>query len=560
MHRIHVIILAFAFFLACANQGFPPGGPEDRTPPFILSTFPAPDSTNIPQDVNVKILFSEPVNPTSCQEALFITPFPGENIRYKWKKDKELTIIFNDSLLDNRTYVITIGSGTRDRRNNAMENSFTLAFSTGEVLDNGRVSGFVYGDGVEGAQIWAFDLADTTKPDPASRFPLYITQAGSDGAYRMTNMALSQYRLFAVLDRDVNNIYNVEFDMIGVSTRDVRLDSTTDVIDHFNFRMTLQDTTPPQLSAARAPDNSHVELRFSEAMLADCLAVVSNYAILADNDSLKILNAATDFYNAAIVRLATAKQDSNHEYKVVVKNAFDLNYLPILPDSNFAFFQGSPLPDTTKPSYVAMQPHDSSKFVLSFTPLHFYFSKAMQPESIQDNLVVADTLGDTLKGDIKWPEQSHYIFEPTEKFASERFYRVALPVDSVFDLAGNPLADTLFQRQFTSVNPDTLTAISGTVFDTDTTATGPFYVRAFSANEQNENGYKISIEEPGPYSFENMLPGSYTIELYRDEDENGRFSYGKAFPYEPAERYWIYPDTISIRARWPTEGEDIFFP
>jgi hypothetical protein len=54
-----------------------------------------------------------------------------------------------------------------------------------------------------------------------------------------------------------------------------------------------------------------------------------------------------------------------------------------------------------------------------------------------------------------------------------------------------------------------------------------------------------------------MLPGSYTIELYRDEDGNGRFNYGGILPFQPAERFWIYPDTIKIRARWPNEGENI---
>ncbi|MBN1479808.1 hypothetical protein EH223_18015 [candidate division KSB1 bacterium] len=549
-----------AVLLKCASQGYPPGGPEDRTAPFIVHTHPARDTTNVPVDIKPTIIFSEPVNPTSCQEALFITPFPGENIRYKWKRDKELTIIFGEALLENRTYVFTIGAGTKDRRNNAMQSSFTLAFSTGDVLDKARIQGFVYGDRVEGTQIWAYDLADTTTADPSTFFPLYITQVGTNGAYQLTNMALGNYRLFAVLDRDVNNRYNVEYDMLGVGSRDVLLDSSSFDIDNFNFRTTLQDTTPPRVIAAIAPDWHHVDLRFSESMLPDCLATVSNYSIVSENNSLEILNASHDFYNAAVVHLATAKQDSNSEYHLFVKEAYDLSYLPMLADSNAASFIGSAVPDTAKPAYLTMQPRDSSKFVLSFTPLHFYFSEAIKPETIQSHLVVADTLGDTIKGTITWPEKSHFIYTPTQQFAAERFYLTTLPVDSVFDLTGNPLADTLFQRQFTSINPDTLTAISGTVRDADTTASGPFFLRARSTDEKNSNNYNIWLDQPGLYAIKNMLPGSYIIELYRDEDNNGRFSYGSAFPFSPAERFWVYADTITVRARWPNDGEDLMLP
>lgn len=553
------IVITICFWM-CASQGYPPGGPEDRTPPFILLTYPVKDTTHVPLDVKVKILFSEAVNPISCQEALFITPFPGENIRYKWKSDKQLTILFGDPLLEDRTYVFTIGAGTKDRRNNAMQNSFTLAFSTGDVLDRASVRGLVYGDRVEGTQIWAYDLADTTTADPSSRFPLYITQAGANGLYQLTNMALGNYRLFAIMDRDVNNKYNVEYDMLGVGTRDVLLDSSDFSIENFNFRISMQDTTPPRVRAAIAKDRHHVDLRFSESMLSDCLNVVSNYTIRSESDSLEVLSASVDFNNAAVVHLATAQQDSDKHYQLFVKKAYDTRYLPIPPDSNFTFFTGSALPDTSKPAFVAMQPRDSAKYVPSFTPLHFYFSKAMQPQTIQSHLLVADTLGNSISGKVIWPEKSHFIFEPTHQFEAERFYLVTLPVDSVFDLFGNPLADTLFQRQFTSINPDTLTAISGTVRDADTSAVGPLFLRAASTDEKKTIYYEQWLAQPGFYKFEGMLPGTYTMEMYRDEDKNGRFTYGSAFPFTPAERFWIYPDTISIRARWPNDGEDFILP
>ena len=333
----NLIIISFITSLTCANQGFPPGGPEDKTPPFILSSFPPSDTTNVSRDVQIRIEFSEPVIPSSAEASIFITPFPGEDVEYKWRRDRVLTISFGDSLMESRTYIITVGSGTKDRRNNTMEESYTLAFSTGDILDQGGVQGTVYGENSEGTQIWMYDLADTTSPNPETVYPLYITQAGANGSYRFTNIAFSHYRLFAVLDRDMNTRYNVGFDLLGVTHRDIVLDSLNIRVDNMNFRIALRDTLQPMVNAAQAPDNRHVDIRFTEPMRPDSLADVSNYSIV-NQDTLDIINASPDVDNAAVVHLATAPQQAGMDYTVSVAHGLDLNFLPLLQDSNCSVF------------------------------------------------------------------------------------------------------------------------------------------------------------------------------------------------------------------------------
>jgi len=520
-----------AVFLSCANQGFPPGGPEDKTPAHIVYVYPPGDTTNVPLDTQIIIEFSEPVSPRSCEEALFITPFPGENVTYKWKGDRRLTISFAEPLLEERTYIVSIGAGTKDRRNNTMEQSFTLAFSTGDVLDRGSLRGSVYGDKVEGTQIWAYDLNETDEPNPAEDFPLYVTQAGKNGKWALTNLALSSYRLFAVMDRDVNTKYNVEYDLLGVASRDVSLDSLNSSIDMLNFCIALEDTTPPMLADAVAVDERHVDLRFSEAMRPDSLADAGNYTITHNMDTLAVHDASLDLHNAAVVHLTTAEQDSSKIYTVTVKKGLDPSFLPLLADSSHALFKGSAMPDTTRPRYLAMQPRDSSNFVLLNAPLQLVFSKAMTPERIEKHLVIADTLGDTIPGTVTWTSLTRFRFSPDRAYKPETLYLVTLPVDSIVDLSGNALADTLFQRRFTTINPDTLSAIAGSVSDADTTARGPFFLTARLINTKEEKLYPLKIETTGAYEFKEIMPGRYTLELFRDEDKNGRFSPGNAFPF-----------------------------
>ena len=234
--------------------------------------------------------------------------------------------------------------------------------------------------------------------------------------------------------------------------------------------------------------------------------------------------------------------------------------MPLLADSSTALFSGSAVPDTLRPKYLAMQPRDSSNFVFLDKSLDFYFTKAMSPESFKKHLVVADTLGDTIPGSLSWPEKSHLIFSPLKNYAKETLYTVTLPVDSIFDFSGNVLADTLFRRQFTTINPDTLSAISGVVSDADSAAEGAFYLHAQSDAKKDRMSYELRLKDEGRYEFKDMMPGRYTIELFRDADGNGRFSPGHAFPYQPAERFYVFPDTIEIRSRWPSDGENILVP
>lgn len=556
------LLLCFAIFfiIRCASQGPPPGGPEDKKPPEIIDTFPKPDTTNVNRDVKIIIEFNESVDPFSCQESIFITPFPGEKVKYSWKRDRKLTIDVGDSLMPNRTYIVTIGAGTKDRRNNMMKDSYTLAFSTGDYLDFGEIRGIVYGEQVEGTQMWAYDLADKSEPNPAEDFPLYITQIGKDGLYALIYLALGNYRIFAVKDRDVNNQYNAEYDMLGMTHKDVVLDSTNWRMSMLNFRIALRDTTPPMLDAAFAPDNKHVDLRFTEKMLIDSLSLLSNYSITAENDTLAVLNAMMDKYNERIIHLDTEVQKEDTEYLISVKQAWDLNYLPLVSDSNFAFFNTSSIPDTNRPYYITMLPKDSSQFVLLDSQFEIVFSEALLNKPFESFFIMADTLGDTLSGEIFWNNKAAPVFKPKEKLKSETYYLLTLPVDSVADLAGNTLQDTLFQKWIISVNPDTLTEISGKMTDADTSAVGAFFLRARSTDEKKGASYDLWIKNQGNYRFENMLPGKYIIEVFRDEDNNGRYTWGDAFPYAPAERYYVYPDTIEIRSRWPDEGEDILLP
>lgn len=545
-------VVTIALF-SCAKQGFPPGGPVDKRPPRVIETFPPMDTTHVPLDSKIMLEFSETVDKSSCEESIYITPFPGENIKYKWK-GRKLYLDLLDGLLQDRTYVITVGTGTKDLRNNTMRESFSLAFSTGAEIDKGIVRGFVQSEqNIAGAEIWAYDLATEDSPNPSTASPIYVTQANQDGTYKLSYLAESTYRIFAVLDRDKNGLYEEEFDMIGVSSKDAHLSGEKNFVDFINFQVTLADTTPPDLSGVSAPDNRHLILRFSEMVFGNALERPENYIV--DNNSLQIIDVFQDKRNGAYIHLTTQEQDTI-KYQLTVGNIIDKSGNIMHPDSGLLSFIGSALPDTVKPRYVTMLPADSSTFVPLETELELVFSEAMDSLAFQKQLVVSDTMSHVVQGSISWKNRSHVIFHPLETLQENTLFMVTVPVDSVFDLSGNSLEDTLFVKRFTTVSLDTLSEISGTLKDSDTTGTGPFFIKAQSTTGSE---YEKWIDGKN-YKFEKILPGDYVINIFRDKDENGMYTIGKPFPFEAAERFFIYPDTISVRSKWPNEGNDIIFP
>ncbi len=544
-HRRFVLLIFL--LLCCAKQGFPPGGPADKTPPKILQTTPRPDTTRVPLDSAVELVFSEAVDRRSCEESIYITPLPGEGVTYKWRGNK-LLILFPKGLAVNRTYVITVGVGCKDRRNNPMPEPWSLAFSTGQHLDQGSISGQLFGEpAVEGAQIWAYDLQETPEPDPGQKTPLYITQTDNQGRFQLRYLSLSRFRIFAVQDRDRNSRYNAQSEAIAIANQDICLSAERSTAGNLYLRMAVRDTTRPRLVAASAPDHSHVDLQFSEKM-----EQVGPTLITSGTDTLKTWDQFLDFSNPAFLHVTTAIQDANKSYAISDLSGHDLVGHSL--DSLRAItFTGSALPDTARPRYLTMSPRDSSRAVPWDAVLQIWFSKAMDQLTLFRHLAVLDTSQKSVPGKISFAAANSVIFTAEKPWQENHLYQITLPVDSVKDRAGNRLADTLFVKKIVIVDKDTLSEISGTIADDDSLASGRIFMQAKAINGPH---YDLWLDTVGDYRFANIMPGMYQIYAYRDQDQNGQYTLGEPFPFQPAERFYIYPDTISVRSRWPNEGND----
>jgi hypothetical protein len=127
----------------------------------------------------------------------------------------------------------------------------------------------------------------------------------------------------------------------------------------------------------------------------------------------------------------------------------------------------------------------------------------------------------------------------------------------VKDISGNSLDDTLYY--FTTLNKDTLSGISGNIFDPHILEKCDMYV-TINQIDNEEISYQQKADSLGNFDFKQIMPGNYAISCFCDRDYNGSYSYGVPYPFTAAERFVFYNDTVLAKPRWPNAGNDLSLP
>jgi uncharacterized protein (DUF2141 family) len=559
IHRILAcpIIATISFF--CAGQVPPSGGPPDTTPPEIIRSYPLPGALHY-RDNRFSLAFSKYVDRSSVEGSMFISPSVGQ-LTFDWS-GTEVEMQFSDSLRPDATYIITIGTDVVDTRKNRMARAFALPFSTGGHLDSASVSGRVFDPAPAGVMIFAYSLyagnPDTLNPTRSK--PDYETQTGKDGTFNLTNLAPGRYRLIAVRDQYRNLLYDPQTDEYGMATTDIALDSLRPRISGIQFQLTREDTTRPFLSSARPIDRSHVLLKFSELM--DTTGVrVNNISIddTASGAKLPVYDFSFMEGSSLAAQIYTADQESSKTYRVRLSGLRDVHANILDTPPGTGIFTGTAVPDTTKPSMKIENVQEGDRGIQPDDSIHAAFSEAIRPLPFERGFSLTDTAKHAVAGGFKWWNSAQVSFVPSAPLALSTPYVLRIALDSMRDLSGNHLRDSILTRKFSTVDEKTLGSIKGEVRDDSSGARGKIYILAANISNSQVKPRRLVLGSPGPFVLDRVIEGKYTITAFRDADGNGRYSYGTPFPFRPSERFAMFTDTLRVRARWPLEGVVISF-
>lgn len=185
-------------------QEAPSGGPEDRKPPTVAATTPAPDSVGVDPASDIGIAFSEDMT-RSRVERLVSTEPPIVVGSSRWR-DRTLVIHVDGGLQRDTTYVVRVKPGYRDRHGVPGVDDYQFAFATGAALDTARIEGAVFFKKEPSAKalVRAFRVPrDTAFAAEAAR-PDRETPTAHDGRYALRYLPSGGARFVVMAFVDVN--------------------------------------------------------------------------------------------------------------------------------------------------------------------------------------------------------------------------------------------------------------------------------------------------------------------------------------------------------------------
>lgn len=270
--------------VACAQQGFPPGGPPDKLPPKLVKTSPDTNARNVTEkEVDLQydeVLSERPGGASSLEALVLISPRDGAP-RVGWHRSR-ISVRGHNDWKPNTTYTIDVLPGISDLRGNADKGGYRLVFSTGPSIAGASVSGVVFdwpaGHPAPNAIVEAVSHPDST---------VYIDHADSVGHFRIAHIPPGSFTIFGWIDANNNRDRDPHEmqDSMSVTLKDtahVELlafihDSIGPHIVTVEVRdsLTLHATFDKPVDPGQPLDTAHIMLRAADSSLVQVKAIVS---------------------------------------------------------------------------------------------------------------------------------------------------------------------------------------------------------------------------------------------------------------------------------------------
>ena len=277
------LILLFVL-VACAQQGFPPGGPPDKEPPKLLKTTPDSNARNVTsKEVDFQydeVLSERPGGASSLDALVLISPRDGAP-RVGWHRTR-ISVRGHKDWKPNTTYVIDVLPGISDLRGNADKTGYHLVFSTGPEIAGASISGVVFdwpaGHPAPNALVEAVSHPDST---------IYIDRADSLGRFTITHMPAGSFTVIGWIDANSNHDLDQHElqDSTTVTLKDTaRVELLAFIHDSIGPHvvtvevrdsLTLHATFDKPVDPAQALDTAHIMLRAADSSLISTKAIVS---------------------------------------------------------------------------------------------------------------------------------------------------------------------------------------------------------------------------------------------------------------------------------------------
>lgn len=538
---------------ACAVIKAPEGGPDDKTPPEVAEISPKLYTLNY-SGAPIEFKFSEYVEKASVLENIRISPeFRAD---YSWS-GKTLEIKPDEKLKPNTTYSITLDPGYKDLSGNSPTQAVSLIISTGNYLDSGKISGKAIN--ASGYTLFAYNISNinsdtlnikTTKAD-------YKVKIGTSGEYQLMALPSGKYRLFLINDRNEDALYSEGAEEFAAISRDVEVIQQLEVKNIVFYKPRIIDLRPPATTDVNSIENQMIKISMNKSI--DTNSLHSDAFNIIDSLSKERIKTIAAYISASdaknIIVIPEKKLIENQFYRLEIDNS----KFPV-KDSSGNYMMGKVLSEPFQSS-GAEQPKelkittsiaDSAKDIPLNSAIQIKFSNPIYEPAIGDIKLTQSSSKKNLTTHYKFTNNNMISIYPEARLQSNILYKLEIPVTNIRSVFNNALADTTIILNFTSEDLRLNGSVSGILRVNGSEKFEGKYLIILSTDDYKRE-YITSVDSVGKWIFRSLPEGEYILNVSFDENNNGKFDSGNAFPYRPAEKYYPTDRQIKVIQRWKVE-------
>lgn len=532
--RNRVIICVYCLvFLNCAAVGPPGGGEVDILPPELIQVTPVGGSSYF-KGGQIRLLFSEYIAENTMEKSIHVSPRLNTTLTMIYK-GKEIWLNFPTDLSPDKTYVITIGRNLKDEHGISLSESIQVAYSTGDFIDMGSISGNVMGPGDYALHLWIAAEHDSI----FSTAPLYVSETDENGNFNFQYLAPGDYVLLAQERQAGGLALNPERMVYGLPPEKIYHLDQDQQMEDINIRA-RKEPEPLRLLRTEWPGHNWGWIYFNREIEKKDINIleitenerVTHPAYFRDSeDSSRLLLLSSD-------SLSSGKISIKVETVVMEDSLFFSDSLearvPALKDTS-ALILLKPV------SLINILPDQDGGPALSLI-----FSKPVKAGRKEDLILIKGR--DTVDINIKWPNPLHMEILPVSDWQPNTNYVLEINTGKFIPLEGKPISDSLIFLKVNIGNQIGYGGLLGTVESSHSVLT----LELKPVNNSQQEFIEV-LNSDFQFRYNHIPEGKYQLILFEDLNRDGHYTFGKAYPFEAGEWFFPYSDSIKVRANWDIE-------
>ncbi len=553
-----LFLLSFAiiyFLTKCASITPPGGGPRDTIPPVLIKSIPEHKSLNFSGNT-ISLVFDEYLKIENLNKQLIITPIVQDEYEQKIRRNS-IELTFPEPFKDSTTFTFNFQDAIQDITEGNITEDNVLAFSTGDYIDslyiNGKVLDLFTNTPVEDLTVCLYLFDDTL--DIFNSPPIYLTKTNKEGKYLIENIKNGIYKLYAYNDANSNLTCDMPKEMFGFSSDTISLNEN---IDSVFLKVQYLDMRDIEIQRAGS-SGRYFEIKTNKSLVdysiypldssktiyhnfAEDKKTIRFYNNIQSNDSIQFVFTALDsleytFIDTLYLKFIETKRDyEKFNFSVDPKNDSK-----ITDELSVDFTFNKPI--TTINFDSIYFEYDSVTFQYLSDTLHYTLNKTNDVFSFDIDLFYSEYLKSLIETD------TTTISVPKDRSTDQKLggsgkknTKLIFHIGTGAFISADGDSSKSINLQYQQLKTDNFGIINGNVisqFDS-------FIIQLI----KGKNDVIKEIRNEKQYQFDQVAAGDYSIRVFIDNNNNGKWDPGNIFKNEEPEGIFFYPEKITIRANW----------